>query len=95
MDFVTQVFEMVEMITIFFSESMELAIILWWIPPNPFVGVEMITTKKMRVELVTLKKVKCDLFHSYKKMSVTNSTPTIIMCDLFHFHKKLVWLILP
>ena len=43
----------------------------------------------MMVELVTLKKVKCDLFHSYKKMSVTNSTPTIIMCDLFHFHKKI------
>ena len=30
----------------FFLESVELAIILWWIPPNPFVGVEMITTQK-------------------------------------------------
>ena len=45
-ELVTQVFEMVEMITISFFESVELAIILWWIPPNPFVGVEMITTQK-------------------------------------------------
>ena len=90
-ELVTQVFEMVEMITIFFFGKCGIGHNFVMNSTQPFCrGGNDHNQKKMRVELVTLKKVKCDLFHSYKKMSVTNSTPTIIMCDLFHFHKKLV-----